>query len=504
MPIRLSGLNSGMDTESIITELVSAKKVSVNNVKKEKIKLSWKMDAWKELNSKIYSLYTGTVDKMRWASSYVKKKSTVSDNNLLSVVSGENAINGVQTASVESFAKAGYLTGGKVQTADGGKVAANTKLTDMGIAAGTTFNITSGGKTTEIKIDADTTMNGLVDQLRSAGVNANFDAENQRLFVSAKATGKDNDFSFSGDDAALKTLGLIEDASNPDGAAKIDGSNAVLYLNGAKFESANNTFQVNGATYTLTGVSEKNADGSLKESTITTTDDYDEIYDTVKNFLKKYNELINEMDKLYNAESASGYDPLLAEEKEALTDTEISDWENKIKGALLRKDSSLSSIMSTLKTTMSGSIEVDGEKMYLADFGIKTLGYFNAEENERNAYHIDGDKDDSNTSMKEDSLKAMIASDPTKVQKFFSQLSQNLYTSMTSAMSRVEGYRSIYKVYNDKQMETELSGYDQKIADMEEALTDYENKWYDKFSAMEVAMAKMSSKQSAISGLFGM
>lgn len=504
MPIRLSGLNSGMDTESIITELVSAKKVSVNNVKKEKIKLSWKMDAWKELNSKIYSLYTGTVDKMRWASSYIKKKSTVSDNNLLSVVSGENAINGVQTASVESLAKAGYLTGGKVQTADGGKVAANTKLTDMGIAAGTTFNITSGGKTTEIKIDADTTMNGLVDQLRSAGVNANFDAENQRLFVSAKATGKDNDFSFSGDDAALKTLGLIEDASNPDGAVKIDGSNAVLYLNGAKFESANNTFQVNGATYTLTGVSEKNADGSLKESTITTTDDYDEIYDTVKNFLKKYNELINEMDKLYNAESASGYDPLLAEEKEALTETEISDWENKIKGALLRKDSSLSSIMSTLKTTMSGSIEVDGEKMYLADFGIKTLGYFNAEENERNAYHIDGDKDDSNTSMKEDSLKAMIASDPTKVQKFFSQLSQNLYTSMTSAMSRVEGYRSIYKVYNDKQMETELSGYDKKIADMEEALTDYENKWYDKFSAMEVAMAKMSSKQSAISGLFGM
>lgn len=504
MPIRLSGLNSGMDTESIITELVSAKKVSVNNVKKEKIKLSWKMDAWKELNSKIYSLYTGTVDKMRWASSYVKKKSTVSDNNLLSVVSGENAINGVQTASVESLAKAGYLTGGKVQTADGGKVAANTKLTDMGIAAGTTFNITSGGKTTEIKIDADTTMSGLVDQLRSAGVNANFDAENQRLFVSAKATGKDNDFSFSGDDAALKTLGLIEDASNPDGAVKIDGSNAVLYLNGAKFESANNTFQVNGATYTLTGVSEKNADGSLKESTITTTDDYDEIYDTVKNFLKKYNELINEMDKLYNAESASGYDPLLAEEKEALTETEISDWENKIKGALLRKDSSLSSIMSTLKTTMSGSIEVDGEKMYLADFGIKTLGYFNAEENERNAYHIDGDKDDSNTSMKEDSLKAMIASDPTKVQKFFSQLSQNLYTSMTSAMSRVEGYRSIYKVYNDKQMETELSGYDKKIADMEEALTDYENKWYDKFSAMEVAMAKMSSKQSAISGLFGM
>jgi flagellar hook-associated protein 2 len=502
MAIRVTGLNSGLDTESIITQLVSAKQVSVNSLKKAQIKLSWKIDAWKSLNSKIYSLYTGTVDKLRFDSAYTKKKTTVSDSSILSVVSGDNSANGVQTASVESLAKAGYLTGGKLETADGGKVSGSTKLTDLGLTAGTSFNITSGGTTKEISIGEDTTINNLVSQLSAAGVNANFDENNQRLFVSSKSTGKDSDFSFDGDESTLKTLGLIEDPDNADGAVKIDASNAVLYLNGAKFESSTNTFQINESTYTVTGVSEKNADGTLKDTSITITDDYDGIYDTIKNFLTQYNSLINEMDTLYNADSASDYEPLLSDEKDSLTDTEISEWDTKIKDSLLRKDSSLSSVITAMTTAMSGSITVNGKEMYLSSFGISTLGYFNSEENERHAYHIDGDPDDTNTSGNTDVLKSMIANDPSTVKSFFTQLANNLYNGMTSTMSRVEGYKSMYKVYNDKKLDSDLSDYDDKISDAEEALNAYEDKWYDKFSTMETALAKLSSKQSAISSLF--
>ena len=73
---------------------------------------------------------------------------------------------------------------------------------------------------------------------------------------------------------------------------------------------------------------------------------------------------------------------------------------------------------------------------------------------------------------------------------------------MTTAMQRIDGVRSIYKVYNDKQMADEYSQYKKKISEAEERLTAYEDKWYKKFTAMETALAKMSSKQSAISGLF--
>ena len=57
MPIRLSGLNSGLDTESIIQALVSSYSVKKDKYVKAQTKLSWKQDAWKSLNTKIYILY---------------------------------------------------------------------------------------------------------------------------------------------------------------------------------------------------------------------------------------------------------------------------------------------------------------------------------------------------------------------------------------------------------------------------------------------------------------
>lgn len=497
MAIRITGLNSGLDTESIITELVSARKVSVNNLKKEKTKLSWKVDAWKSLNTKILNLYKGTVDKLRFDDAYIKKKTSISQSGILSVVAGNNSVNGVQTAAVESLAKAGYLTGGVIETADGGKVSGSTKVTDLGIAEGSSFKV--NGK--EITIDADTTVDGIVKSLQAEGLTASFDEKQQRFFVSSKETGKANDFSFSGDDEVLKKLGLVEDAANPNGAVKLAASDAVLYLNGARFESSTNTFQINGSTYTATGVSDKDSDGNLKELSITTIDDYDGIYDTIKNFLTEYNKLINEMDKLYNADAAKGYDPLLSEEKEALSDSEVEEWEKKIKDSLLRKDSSLSSVISSMSTAMMGGINVDGKTMYLADFGIATLGYFNAEKNERHAYYITGDPDGT-TSESENILKSMITSDPNTVKSFFTQMANGLYQSMGKTLERIPDFKSFQKAYNDQQMDKELKDYEDKIAKAEEALQAYEDKWYDKFSAMETALAKMSSKQSAISSLF--
>ena len=56
MAMRMSGLMSGMDTETIIKELVSAKQTKVDDAKKAQTKLQWKQDAWKELNTKLKNL----------------------------------------------------------------------------------------------------------------------------------------------------------------------------------------------------------------------------------------------------------------------------------------------------------------------------------------------------------------------------------------------------------------------------------------------------------------
>lgn len=214
------------------------------------------------------------------------------------------------------------------------------------------------------------------------------------------------------------------------------------------------------------------------------------------------------MDKLYNADSARKYSMLTEDEKNAMTDDEVEKWEGTIKGALLRKDSTLSSVMSSMVNAMMKGyeIEVNGEKKtkYLYDYGIKTLSYFDAKDNEHHAYHIDGNTDDESTGTKEDKLKAALASNPEETAEFFATLCKELYTTINDAMNTDKRYSSVYKVYNDKQMKTEYDSYSKKIKKAEKELSDYEDKWYKKFSAMEVALSKLQSNTNAVTSMLGM
>lgn len=505
MAIRITGMNSGLDTESIITELVKAQKTKSENVKRQQTKLEWKKDAWKELNTKIYKLFNGTLNNLRIASDYYKKTTTVSDESVASVITGSGALEVAQTLTVEETATSGYLTGAELkgeQLSDGtyakGSYTGSSKVSEVtGIADGGNFKITSGDGTTvtNIAVTENMTINELVAEIKKAGVEASFDEKNQRFFIASKATGIANDFKIEGTDingtSVLNSLGL----TSPD-AKKITATDAKIVLNDATYTSSTNTFEINGLTITALAKSDKKV-------TLNTKQDTDGIYDMIKNFFKEYNTLISEMDSLYNAESTKDYQPLTEDEKSEMSDSEVEKWEEKIKESVLRNDSNLSTVSTAMKTIMLEGVSVNGKQMYLSNFGIETLGYFSAEENERNAYHINGDEDDSAVSSKENQLKAMIASEPDMVVSFFSQLTQKLYTELNNQSRSVEGIRSFGSFYDDKRMETEYSDYKTKIKEQEDKLTAMEDRWYSKFSAMETALAKLQSNQSAVSGMLG-
>lgn len=696
MAMRMSGMMSGLDTESIIQQLVAARQTKVDTQKKAQTKLNWKQEAWKELNDKLKKLQTKFVSSMRFSSAYSKKVTKVSNSNAVSVITGENAVNGVQSLEIEQLAKTGYLTGGQI---GGGKqgFTALSKLGDIdkSITGDGTINITTGDRSVEIKVTGETTISDILTQVKNAGLNASFDEKWQRINISSKESGKANDFSITATDAVgavvLSALGIqtdltkdtvtmdeykeyagyyvagdrtatlnkmkslidnevetrknsymdqykslqesiiaanetinkikekykndpngslsktssqyeaeldsvkekiaqkksqiegitdpalkeqaetelealekqaedlkarqadaktVEDQENnladygkkladiefyvdgttgtvkdtlqkevedryynkakfaadvidgtvtlqSSGATKTAGEEAVIFLNGARYENNTNTFEINGLTFTA--LSETKGESV----TVTTEQDTDGIYDMVKNFLKEYNEIVNEMDKLYNADAAKGYEPLTDEEKETMSEKEIEKWETKIKDSILRRDDNLSSVNSALQSIMAGGVEVNGKMMYLYDFGIDTLGYFNAADNEKHAYHIDGDPDDDFTSGNADKLKGMIANDPDTVISFFSKLTSNLYDKMFDMSKSVDGYRSFGNFYDDKKMKSDYDSYTSKIKQMEVKLTEYEDKWYAKFSKMETALAKMQSNMSAVTSLLG-
>lgn len=490
--IRMTGMNSGLDTESIVQALVSAKSVRVETAELEQKELSWKQDAWKELNTKVNSFFNGTLSKMKYSDVYLQKKTTASDESVASAITGSIAANGTQTMYVDALAQTAFLTGAKMQDAYTGSTQLSTIKDATDTFATGTLSLTINGTTENLVLDADATINDLVSALQAKGLNANFDESNQRLFVSSKNTGAENDFTITGTGNMLQALGL--DSSMAD-ATKIDAADASIRLNGVTFTSDTNTFEINGLTITAKKVS---TDGI----SLTTEDDTEGIYDLVKEFVSGYNKLMIEMDTLYGAESSDDYDMLTDDQREEMSEDEIKEWDDKIKSALLRKDDTLSSFSGIMKEVVVGGIEIDGETKYLSDFGINTLNYFEAEDFHKNELHIDGDSDDEQTAGNTDVLSAIISSNPESITSFFTQFTRSLYESMNEAMSRTT-LSSMFTVYNDIKMQKEYDDYTSKIAEYEKKLTEYEDRYYKKFTAMEVALSKLESNSSAVTSLLG-
>ncbi len=511
MALRLTGMYSGLDTDSIISQLMKAQRTKVEAVEKKKTKLEWKVEAWNTLNSKLYSLYNGTLNNLRFTTAYANKATTISDSSVATVTAGNSAVTGTQELAVKQLAKSGYLTGAQISTSDNTKLTESSTLSQLSgyTASGTgTIQITTGsGATTNIEVSGTTKISEVITKLKATGVNASFDATNQRIFVNSKTSGADANFTITSSDAdgenALGALGLDTD----NGAKKIEGQDAKIVLNGAEFTSSSNAFSINGLSILAketTGTT-TDADGKTVDKTvsISTERDYQGMYDTIKNFITQYNEIIKAMDGAYNADSSKGYEPLTDEERESMTEDQIEKWESKIKDSVLRRDDTLSSVTSVMKTAMQSIFTINGQKYSLASFGINTASYFSTDADEKGVYHIDGNSEDSTTSSKSNKLMSAITSDPEAVVSFFTSLTKDLYSKLGTKYKYIEGIRSSDKVYDDKLMDSQIDDYEDEIKKLEKKFTAMEDKYYSQFSAMETALAKLQKNSSALTGLLG-
>ena len=164
MAIRVSGLISGLDTDSLVQELVSAYSTKKEKYEKAQTKQEWKMDAWKTMNSKIYGFYTSSLSNMRMSTAYSLKTSTISDSKAATVTASSSAVNGTQKMKVNKLASSAYMTGGVVKLSDdkndtgNKKVTGSTALADMGIKTGSKIAVND----TEIEITDGMTVNQLI------------------------------------------------------------------------------------------------------------------------------------------------------------------------------------------------------------------------------------------------------------------------------------------------------------------------------------------------------
>ena len=501
--MRITGMVSGLDTDSLVKELVSAQKMKNKKIEDKKVKLEWQQDIWKTLNSKLFGFFSDGVSKVRLEGNFKNKKIDSSNDKAIEVRGNNAAPLGAHEVTIKQIASSQYITSGEMKLAsEEGKVTNDTKLSSL-----VEFNSEEGAQIViadkVLEITDETTISDVIDIAREAGLNANFDEVQQRLFISSKESGEANGFQIVqiGDsDSVLNALGL--DAIDESGAkinsesnlsSIVEAKDSVIIYNGAELRGDTNIITANGLTFTLKN---SNPDETIK---LNVGNDSESTYDMIKDFIKGYNEVLGEMNTRYNASSARGYAPLTEEEKDTLADGTVEKWETTIKDSLLRRDSGLGSLINSFRSIASKGVEVDGKTYTLSSFGINTSDY-----TERGLLHIYGDEDDPTYSSNDDKLLKAIEEDPELVMKVFSEIGKEFHSTMSDKMSSVKNVKSAMTFYNDKLMSKALSKYEKEIAVLDKKLYKMEERYYNQFSRLETALSQMQSQSNYLYSMMGM
>jgi flagellar hook-associated protein 2 len=247
--------------------------------------------------------------------------------------------------------------------------------------------------------------------------------------------------------------GVKKDAVAGVGMVVVAASDAEIVLNGATLTGTTNAIDANGLTINL-----KSETIAGKPITFEVSDSTQTNYDMIKKFVTEYNTLLKDMNTLYYAGTAKGYEPLTDEQKESMTDDQIEKWETKIKDSILRRDSKLGGLTYSMKSALAQSVDVNGEKISLSTYGIMT----STDYTEKGLLHIYGDSTDSTYSGKKDKLMAALKEDPAKVAEAFSKIATNLYKTMNDKMQGTV-LNSALKFYIDKQITNVFKGYSKGI-----------------------------------------
>lgn len=488
--IRIGGLASGMDIDSIVEKLMTAERIPLDKLTQKKTTTEWQRDSYRAVNTKLKAFDDYLSDNFLLSSSFNLKK--VASTNEGAVTATGKSEGNVTINKIDQLASAAYGVG---TIADASKRSKTTTMADLGVADQTVkLNVLQADgtmKETSFNFKATDKISDVVTKINgsNAGVSAFYDEKTGQMSLSAKASGEN------------KSGGEIEvtDGSTffqtgfgfTSNVLADNGKNAKLTLNGAEIERNSNTFTELGMTFTLKATSTTN-------TTLTSTTDVDGMVDKVKEFVEKYNDVISGMNGQLKEKKYRDFPPLTEEQRKDMSEEEQKLWDEKAKSGLLRSDSIVSNGLSGMRNSIYGRVGNESNIIdTLAEIGITTSSAYS-----------DGGK----LVIDEDKLRKALTENPDQVVKTITNpgektnvedtrgIVQRLRASITDFTRSIEAKAGKVTVTDQQYtMGKSLIDMNERISKFQRRLEDVEARYWKQFTAMESAINKANSQSSYLS-----
>ncbi|MED4852359.1 flagellar filament capping protein FliD [Caldifermentibacillus hisashii] len=359
---------------------------------------------------------------------------------------------------------------------------------------GLTTHTSKGQIDEKFLIQGSESLNSVMSKVNNSklGVTMFYDSYSDKVTMTRKETGVYNEngqeIEFTDGDFLTQVLGF----QNGDSGNYIKAENATFTVNGLETSRQSNTFSINGVTFTL----KKTTDTPV---TINVNNDNDALFENIKNFVDKYNELVEKIEKKLSEPKYKDYLPLTDDEKEELSETQQEKWENMAKSGILRNDSILSGLITQMRTAIYSAVnqdDLDSAMKSLSAIGITTTADFTTAKLEIN----------------ESKLKVAIEKDPNSIELLFNGTGatdgqkgviQRLYDKVNATMDQLkERAGNSYSVNNQFTIGRQLDDLDDRIERFEDRLADLETRYYSQFTAMEQAIQKANSQAAYLAQFF--
>lgn len=478
MSFALSGLVTGLDTSTIVSQLMYLERGPQRKLQQQQAALQTKQARFQALNSALLTLQNAAnaLTDTSASGALQARKVTVGDSSKISATGDSTAVTGTYNVTVNQVALA-QRTGGDAFTYGSGAGGALT-ITKDSDGTSKTINFSGTGSATDV-----------ANAINSASSGMQATVVGGKLILTGKETGET--YTISDDQGgALKTAfgfdSTLQTAQNA--SVSIDGIATVT--------SKSNVFDgtaISGVKLTVSTV------GS---STITVEQDQDTTVSKVQAFVNAYNAILDQI----AADSKTTDQPVDPNDPTKGT--------YKASGAFTG-DSTIRSLQMQMSQMITGIVDTDGGKYRTAnDVGIST--------DKTGHLSLDASK-----------LKTALTDDSFAVQKIFAHENTTTHMDSNGAMVKEINYGTTgnigdgvavrlsayvdmltnsFSQYNTTGsggarleallksridgMSLTIKSYDNSIASYENRMTQYETNLRNQFTAMETAISNLKSQQS--------
>src|SRR3954452_15255353 len=192
--LRISGLASGMDIDSIVTDLMKAERIPLDKIQQKKTYTEWQRDDYRTMNTALSELDTLIFEGIGKQASFNKKTITTSNDDVLSVVNVNSTsdFSGTIDKVTQLASAATMISTTKTNIDD-----STDTMADLGIPAQpiTIEAIDKDGKLASYSLDiaSTDTLESVISKINAdSGVTVFFDKDSQKFSIAAKNTGNIN------------------------------------------------------------------------------------------------------------------------------------------------------------------------------------------------------------------------------------------------------------------------------------------------------------------------